>query len=317
MIRFCFFWAALALGLSLPAAGPAFALQADNPVAAVPQSIVAVLPVWPKRPAGLDEPEGSGVVVGDGTIVLTADHILGAAVRVRIRNLDGVIAEASIIGRDSETDLALIRIPMTLPALQLSGYPSIGGKACAVGNAFGLGISLTCGTVSAVRRSGVGFNPIEDFVQTDAAVNPGMSGGALVDEDGALIGILSAIFTKQSDANIGVNFAVSGPLARVALERLRAEHAKPWPRAGLQLRPFPPPGGEGRSGAAVVDIIPGSAASASGLMVGDVIMAAGARRVFGPADMRVAVAIHPAGAPLVIDAIRDGAMHKLEIIIAE
>ncbi len=84
----------------------------------------------------------------------------------------------------------------------------------------GSGPTVACGTVSATERSNAGFNRIEDFVQTDAAVNPGMSGGALIGEDGRLVGILSAIFTKQSDANIGVNFAVSAALAEAALARL-------------------------------------------------------------------------------------------------
>ena len=76
---------------------------------------------------------------------------------------------------------------------------------CAVRNAFGLGLSVTCGVVSALHRTDTGFNDVEDFLQTDAAVNPGMSGGALVDEDGRLVGLLSAIFASGADTNAGVN----------------------------------------------------------------------------------------------------------------
>ncbi|HMB48625.1 MAG TPA: trypsin-like peptidase domain-containing protein [Afifellaceae bacterium] len=278
---------------------------------------MAVLPVWTSRPAGAQEPEGSGVVVGDGTLLITADHILGNAVRVRVRSMDGEIAEAGILARDSETDLALLKIPFALPPLEPAGYPAVGETACAVGNAFGLGVSVTCGTISAVRKSGVGFNPIEDFVQTDAAVNPGMSGGALVDKNGALIGILSAIFTKQSDANIGVNFAVSGPLAGAALVRLQSDNAAAWPTAGLQLRPYPPPGGTGRAGAVIVDIEPGGAAASGGLEVGDVITRAGDRRIFGPADMRAAVAMQSRVQPLAVSILRNGQEHTLQIAIAE
>jgi S1-C subfamily serine protease len=296
---------------------PARAAEPPGPLDAARHSVVAVMPAWTARPANAEEPEGSGVVIGDGTLVLTADHILGNAVRVRIRSLDGEIAEAEILSRDSETDLALLKMPFALKPMELGGYPAVGEKACAVGNAFGLGVSVTCGTVSAVRKSGVGFNPIEDFVQTDAAVNPGMSGGALIDENGALIGMLSAIFTKQSDANIGVNFAVSAPLAGLALERLQAAEAKAWPRAGLQLRPFPPRGGSGRAGAVIVDIAPGSAAADGGLQVGDIITLAGARRIFGPAGMRAAVAMQRPGQPLAVTVLRDQDEHKLQIVIAE
>jgi S1-C subfamily serine protease len=296
---------------------PASSAGPENPVRAAARSVVGVLPAWTSRPPNAAEPEGSGVVVGDGTLVLTADHILGNAVRVRVRTGEGDIAEVRIVARDGETDLALLKMPFALEPLTFEGYPETGDRTCAIGNAFGLGTSASCGTVSAVRRSGVGFNPIEDFIQTDAAVNPGMSGGALVDGDGALVGILSAIFTKQSDANIGVNFAVSAPLAALALERMQVRDAQPWPRAGLQLRPFPPRGGIGRAGAVIVDIAPGSAASNADLEVGDVITQAGSRRIFGPADLRAAVAMQKSGEPLAITLLRGQDEHKAQITIAE
>ena len=101
------------------------------------------------------------------------------------------------VGRDPLTDLAVLQDRGgPADAAPTAQEPDLGAPVCAVGNQFGLGLSVTCGVVSAVRRSGVGFNPIEDFIQTDAVVNPGASGGALVDGDGRLVGVLSAIFTK-------------------------------------------------------------------------------------------------------------------------
>ena len=278
---------------------------ASKDIKALLPSIVAVIPVISGRPVNLEEPEGSGVVVGNGRQVLTADHIIGTAAQVRIRTNDGVVADAAIVSRDSGTDLALLEMSIDLPALEFAGYPSIGDPACAIGNAFGLGMSVTCGTVSAIRRSGVGFNAIEDFVQTDAAVNPGMSGGALIDGSGDLVGILSAIFTKQSDANIGVNFAVSAPLSVLVLRRLQTGNPHPWPRAGLRLRQFPPRGGTGRSGAVIVDVLPDSAASRAGFRVGDIVAQAGKRRVFGPADFRTAVAMQPSSVPMRVVVVRE------------
>jgi S1-C subfamily serine protease len=165
------------------------------------------------RPApNAAEPEGSGVVVGDGTRVVTADHVLGPGrrlVRVMVRDSDGVIHPARVLARNRLADIAVLALDTPLAAAAWRAGPvGPGLPVCAIGNAFGLGLSVTCGRVSATHRAGIGFNAVEDFIQTDAAVNPGMSGGALVDEDGALVGMLSAIFTKQSDANIGVNFAV-------------------------------------------------------------------------------------------------------------
>jgi S1-C subfamily serine protease len=308
--------ALLVMALSALAGAAYPAEPAVVPVGAL-QSVVGVLPTWTSRPVNAAEPEGSGVVVGEGNLVLTADHIIGNATRVRVRSFDGEIARAEIVARDAETDLALLRIPLMLEPLELGGYPGVGDPVCAVGNAFGLGISMTCGTVSAVSRSGVGFNPIEDFVQTDAAVNPGMSGGALLDADGRVAGILSAIFTKQSDANIGVNFAVSAPLASLALERLQTGDGAGWPRVGLQLQAFPPRGGVGRAGAVVADIEPGSPASGARLQVGDIITRAGGRRIFGPADMRAAVAMHDTAEPLMVTVTRGDVERGIEITFAE
>ncbi|HEX2258105.1 MAG TPA: trypsin-like peptidase domain-containing protein [Afifellaceae bacterium] len=287
-------------------ATPAIGSETLLPVAAAKQSVVSVLPVWRGRPPSPEEPEGSGVVVGDGTEILTADHILGDPVSVRVRTADGDVVMARVVARDVASDMALLAVDVALPPVMPSVeiYPPVGARVCAIGNAFGLGLSLSCGTVSAVARSGVGFNEIEDFVQTDAEVNPGMSGGALVDEEGRLVGLLSAIFTKRSDASIGVNFAVSGPLAARALQRLRAGAAGGWPDPGLALEPYPPPGETGRSGAHVRNVVPGGQAATAGIEIGDVIVMAGDRRVRGPADMRAAYVLAAPGSALTMTVLR-------------
>ena len=281
------------------------------------RSVVSVLPQWSGRPPSAEEPEGSGVVVADGRLVLTADHILGNPVSVRIRTIEGDIRPARIFARDSATDLALLAVDTPLPALRFDNEIALGDPVCALGNAFGLGVSATCGTVSAVDRSGTGFNTIEDFIQTDAAVNPGMSGGALIDHDGNLVGILSAIFTKRSDANIGVNFAVSAPLAQIALARLRSSTSPSWPALDARLRPHPPRGATGRSGAAVVDVAPGSAADGAGLKAGDVIVEAGGRRVRGPDDVTAALALAAGKAGLTLSVLRSGAAVTIMVPIGQ
>ena len=90
--------------------------------------------------------------------------------------------------------------------------PDVVSQTCSLSNAFGMGIGITCGVVCALDVSGIGFNKIEDFIQTDTAANPGSSGGALVNADGLVIGMISGIFTKNIDANVGANFAVSSAL---------------------------------------------------------------------------------------------------------
>ena len=142
-------------------------------------------------------------------MIATADHVIGPARKVFVRTVEGEDSTAEIVLRDAQTDIALLRLKNPLRPFEFSVEAATGEKTCAIGNSFGLDIAVTCGVVSTLQMSGAGFNQVEDFVQTDAAVNPGMSGGALVDESGKLVGMLSAIFTKKSDSNIGVNFAVS------------------------------------------------------------------------------------------------------------
>lgn len=269
-------------------------------------SVVSVLPRGERKDVSLKEPEGSGVAVLDGTYILTALHVFNDADDIRVRLYDGEILRANVVGRDKSTDLALLKIEKALTPFTFSGDPDLGEEVCAIGNAFGLGLSLTCGTVSAVHRSDAGFNPVEDFVQTDAAVNPGASGGALIDQDGQLVGVLSAIFTRSADANIGVNFAVSAPLSMKIAEKLRDGKKIKWSFGGLALRPVPAKGQTGRMGARVEKVIKDSPAENAGLQVGDVVYVSGGRRIRKPRDFYSVAARHGAGDAIEISFTRDG-----------
>ncbi|MEM7428711.1 MAG: trypsin-like peptidase domain-containing protein, partial [Pseudomonadota bacterium] len=256
----------------------------------VMNSVVSVLPRVPKAKTNTDEPEGAGVVIFDGRYVITALHVLSHAEAVVVRSFDGEVMRAEIVGRDKSTDLALLEIARPLKAIRFGHDPELGSQVCAIGNAFGLGLSLSCGMVSAIHRTGTGFNAVEDFVQTDAAVNPGFSGGALVNRGGELVGVLSAIFTKSGEGSIGVNFAVSAALTQRVAKALRDRGAVRWRFGGAALKAVPPRGQEGRQGAEVINLRPGGAAEAAGLRRGDIIRHAGKRRVRKPLDFRAAMA---------------------------
>ena len=197
-------------------------------------SVVTVQPTWPGyqrpgfgAPAGT-APEGTGVAILEPGLIVTAAHVVARATEVAIRDHQGQRVAAEILAVDPASDLALLKVELpTAPITIAEARPANGTHVCAIGNAFGLDLSITCGIVSANARSGIGFNPIEDFIQTDATVNPGASGGALVNEEGQLVGLVSAIFTKESDANVGVNFAVSTELllrrVEIMLEKARKE----------------------------------------------------------------------------------------------
>lgn len=287
----------------------------QSPLSTALQSVVSILPEWPPDKKRNEEPEASGVVWQDGNHIVTAYHVVANARSIRVRTHDGYVLRATLAGSDPATDLAVLRIDESLPASKLAtGTPGLGQRVCAIGNAFGLGLSVTCGVVSAVNRAGVGFNPIEDFIQTDAAVNPGASGGALVAEDGTVVGILSAIFTKKADANIGVNFAVSMPLAARIADQLiasgRVEHSK----TGLRLAPSDALAS--RSARAllaprVTRVFANSPAERAGIKIGDQIVEAAGRRIRTPAEFVSASASSVARVDVVV--IRDGTRHKFTI----
>ncbi len=308
----------LTLSLSLPFDAAAASERPDPAVIAdAMRSVVSVLPQWAGRPPSLEEPEGSGVVVGDGTMVLTADHVLGDPVAVLVRTSAGEVLRADIARRDRATDLALLVVEGELPALAFGDPVLPGEEVCAIGNAFGLGLAVACGTVSAIERSGTGFNPVEDFIQIDAAVNPGMSGGALIDGNGRLAGVLSAIFTKQSDANIGVNFAVSAALAEAAFGRFMSTEPVAWPQLGATLRAHPPRGEPGPVGAEVAAIEPGSLAESAGLKPGDIVVEGGGRPIDVPDDVAAALALTPPGGTLPLTVLRGGERLTLDVPVAE
>ncbi|MEJ1994968.1 MAG: trypsin-like peptidase domain-containing protein [Limibacillus sp.] len=271
------------------------------------ESVVSVLPDWPAeaRAQALEEPEGTGFVYAEGGVIATAWHVVGVAKAIEVRLNDGRILPARLIAGDAASDIALLRVEADLTPLVLrQGYPGLGEPVCALGNAFGLDLSVTCGVVSATKRSGIGFNPLEDFIQTDAAVNPGASGGPLLDAEGRVVGLLSAIFTKQSDANIGVNFAVSAPLLERVAADLLAEGALRAVSAGLRALPSKAGGLE------VAGLLPGGAAEAAGILPGDRLLYAGegelGRPLRSPDDLRAVTILYGPAASLPLTLERGG-----------
>lgn len=278
--------------------------------------MVAVLPQWPETVAAPGEVEGSGVAVLDGSVVVTAFHVVSKALSVRIRTADGLVADARVIGRDPATDLALLAVDTALPPLDFGGDARLAEPVCAVGHPFGFGQSVSCGVVSAVHKAGAGFSPIEDFVQTDAAVNPGMSGGALLRLDGTLLGIVTSIFTRGADGNLGVNFAVAAPLARRVVEDLKALGRVARSPTGLRLVPNIRRGETGRLAARVSVVRPNSPAQAAGLAVGDVITAAAGRPIRKPADFVSAVARVRPGESLDLTILRDDETRRVTLTLS-
>ncbi len=172
----------------------------------------------PRRATSL----GSGVIVSSEGYVLTNNHVIEGADDIQLVLADGRRLRATVRGSDPESDLAVLKADgKDLPAITFGKLDNVqvGDAVLALGNPFGFGNSVTHGIVSALGRNHLGINRFEDFIQTDAAVNPGNSGGALVDAGGNLIGVNSAIFS-QSGGSQGIGFAIPVSIARNVLEQI-------------------------------------------------------------------------------------------------
>lgn len=278
-------------------------------------SVVRVLPLWPGHLRGGEPgtppgsaPEGTAIAVMPGGLLATALHVVERATRVTIELNDGRRIPAELVAGDAATDIALLRVAEDMPVLEAAPEPALGEPVCAVGNQFGLGPSVTCGVVSATRRSGVGFNPVEDFVQTDAVVNPGSSGGALVDAKGRLVGMLSAIFSKESDANIGVNFAVSSALLFRVVEDLASHGRFVRPKAGIRVTNLSGEDLDTARGVRVTEVLSGLPAEMAGVLTGDLVLSVDGRATHKSSALVAAIALRRPGDNLALELRRNGTM---------
>ena len=312
VVRLLLLLAAVGLALA-PAPGQAFESR-------VLESVVSVLPLWPGHERGGQSrvppgtaPEGTATAIRAGGYLVTALHVVARALEITVRLPDGREVPAKLVGRDPATDLAVLKVAADLPVLDDAPEPALGAPVCAVGNQFGLDLSVTCGVVSALHRSGTGFNSIEDFVQTDATVNPGASGGPLVDAQGRLVGVLSAIFTKDADADIGINFAASVALVRRVAGALIAHGRVIRARSGLRVADLEPEERARLVGVRVVAVTPGGAAEQAGIEAGDVVLRVGARPVRKASDVTSAFQLHRPGDRVAVTVVRAGTERSFEL----
>jgi serine protease Do len=222
---------------------------------------------------------GSAVIVSPDGRLLTNHHMIEGAADIKVYLSDGSELKASVIGTDLHTDIAVLKIEASaLPFLSLgdSSEVEIGEFAIAVGNPFGMGQTVTLGVISAVGRSNLGLEDGEDFIQTDAAVNPGSSGGALINVRGELIGINAAMLSEGT-GNLGVGFAVPSNKARQVMNEIlkNGRVIRGW--LGVALQPMTPElaalfGVAAGGGALVTDVAPDGPAARAGLARGDVVL---------------------------------------------
>ena len=275
----------------------------------------------PPRQRGL----GSGVVVDRDGYVLTNHHVVAGAERIVVDLSDQRTVVAKLVGSDQPSDLALLKIDAgPLPSLRLgdSDAVEVGDVVLALGNPLGIGQTVTMGIVSAKGRStGVGDGSYEDFLQTDAPINHGNSGGALVSLKGELVGINSQI-VSISEGNIGIGFAIPVNMARHVMEALKGEGRVRRARLGITVQPVTSDLAESLglrevSGAIVSSVERDSAADRAGVKRGDVIASFDGRPVQDSNSLRNRVAQRAPGAAMPLVVVRDGKEHRVSVTLDE
>lgn len=263
---------------------------------------------------------GSGVIVSKDGYIVTNAHVIEKADEIIVAFNDGQKQKAKIVGSDTDSDLAVIKVEMNnLTPLAFRGEPiKVGDVVLAIGNPFGVGQTVTQGIISATGRAGLGVSSFEDFIQTDAAINPGNSGGALVDANGALIGINTMIYSR-SGGSVGIGFAIPTSIVEQVMNGL-IQHGKVsrgW--LGVEIAPVNtnPTDLTRQAGVTIARVIAGGPADKAGLLMGDVILSVNNTPVQDPNTLIGVVArTAPNGSiPMVIK--RNGQEQTLSITVGE
>jgi serine protease Do len=269
---------------------------------------------------------GSGVIVRQDGYILTNNHVVDRAEEVTVELTDGRTLEAKVVGTDAPTDLAVLKIDapnLKTLALGNSDAVRVGDVVLAVGNPLGVGQTVTMGIVSAKGRStgGAGDGSYEDFIQTDAPINRGNSGGALVNTSGELVGINSQILSPTG-VNIGIGFSIPANMARSVMTQLIDHGEVRRGRLGVTVQTITPDLAKsldlsGTTGALVSDVEAGSPASAAGLKRGDVITALNGTPVKDNNELRNEVAALQPGTEAELTIVRDGKEQQVTAKLAE
>jgi len=268
---------------------------------------------------------GSGVVVSPDGYILTNNHVVDGATDVKVSFADKEEYPAKVVGTDKYTDVAVLKINKsgltTLPFAD-SSKAEVGDVVLAIGEPFGLGQTVTMGIISAKGRAGLGIERFEDFIQTDAAINRGNSGGALIDTRGDLVGINTAILSGETGGNQGIGFAIPANLAKNIMNQILEKGKVTRGFMGIGPQELTPDmakafGLPNTHGVAINSVVNDSPAAKAGLKVGDVILAVNSTEVEDVNSFRLQIAGFAPGTTVHLRVNRDGKMMEVPVTLSE
>jgi serine peptidase DegS len=266
---------------------------------------------------------GSGVIVDKSGHIVTNHHVIANADAIRVQLADGRGADARIVGRDPDTDLAVLKIdlsPLPVAAFGHSDQLKVGDVVLAIGNPIGLTHTVTHGIVSATSRQQLGIAPLEDFIQTDAPINFGNSGGALVDASGALVGINTAIVAKNIGVE-GIGFAIPVNMVRGVLSDIIAHGRVIRGWIGIVPEDIPEEEaqqlGLAQAGVIIGNLYVGSPAQRAGLQPGDLLLGIDGSAPHGAQDALGRIASHAPGSSVLLRGLRRGRVFEVRAEVGE
>jgi Do/DeqQ family serine protease len=280
---------------------------------------------WPNYRRRIERSLGSGVIVDAKGTIVTNQHVIAQADSIRVQLADGRIADATIVGQDPDTDIAILGLDIgNLPVMPLgrSDTLRVGDIVLAIGNPYGLSQTVTQGIVSATGRGQLGLATFENFIQTDAAINLGNSGGALIDARGDLVGINTAVLNRNYGGPEGIGFAIPVNLVRGVMEQILAHGhvVRGWlgfvpqdltdeQAAGL--------GVAGNAAVAVANILVKSPAYQAGVRPDDLITAVGGEPVHSAQELVSRIAALKPGSQVELEGRRGRESYKIKLSVLE
>lgn len=269
---------------------------------------------------------GSGVIIdANKGYIVTNYHVINGADKIKVKLHDGREYKAELVGGDKMSDIALIKLSKIKDLIQIkiadSDKLNVGDFTVAIGNPFGLGQTVTSGIISALGRSGLNIENFENFIQTDAAINSGNSGGALVNLKGELVGINTAILGPNG-GNIGIGFAIPSNMMKNLIDQILKYGEVKRGMLGVQGGEITSElaqamGYESSQGAFISQVVPNSAADKAGLKAGDIITSVNGKSIDSFAELRAKVATLGAGKKITLGVLRDGKKNTYNVTLGE